>query len=260
VTATVTVRSKSRPSSSPRAKSHRRSGRGKKHRRSWRGKALAITAAVLVLILFGGSLWTIYFSSVFITKRVNVVGTHHLAPTQVSFAAQIPLGVPLARQKLDEIAKRATTLSAVESATATRDWPNTITVTVIERQPVLALDQPDGYAPNRYVIVDKFGVAYETQTSLPAHVVLGVVDPGDTPLLHDVATVAAALPDKLRGKVGRITATSPDDIGLILDSGRKVTWGSAADSELKAQAVMALLKRKPKSSIDVSSPHNPAIR
>jgi cell division protein FtsQ len=220
-----------------------------------RRKALAITAVVLVLVLIGGSLWTIYFSTIFVTKRVNVVGTHHLTPTQVSFAVEIPLGVPLARQKLDEIAKRATTLSAVESATATRDWPNTVTVTVIERRPVLALDQPDGY-----VVVDKFGVAYEKQTTLPAHVVLGVVDPADTPLLHDVATVAAALPDKLRGKVGRITATSPDDIGLILDSGRKVTWGSAADSELKAQVVTALLKRKPKSSIDVSSPHNPAVR
>jgi cell division protein FtsQ len=255
VTATATVRSKSRPSSTPRGKTLRRSGRGKKHRRSLRRKALAITAVVLVLVLIGGSLWTIYFSTIFVTKRVNVVGTHHLTPTQVSFAVEIPLGVPLARQKLDEIAKRATTLSAVESATATRDWPNTVTVTVIERRPVLALDQPDGY-----VVVDKFGVAYEKQTTLPAHVVLGVVDPADTPLLHDVATVAAALPDKLRGKVGRITATSPDDIGLILDSGRKVTWGSAADSELKAQVVTALLKRKPKSSIDVSSPHNPAVR
>jgi cell division protein FtsQ len=216
---------------------------------------LVITAVLLVLTLIGGSLWTIYFSTVFVTKRVDVVGTHHLTATQVSFVAQIPLGVPLARQELDEIAKRATTLSAVESATATRDWPNTITVTIVERRPVLALDRPDGY-----VVVDKFGVAYETQTTLPPHVVLGDVDPADAPLLHEVATVAAALPEKLRGKADRLTAISRDNIVLILESGRRVTWGSAADSELKAQVVTALLKRKPKSSIDVSSPHNPAVR
>ena len=255
MTATATARSTSRPTSGPRGKKRRRPGRGKKSRRSWRRRALTITAVVLVFTLIGGSLWTIYFSTVFVTKRVSVVGTQHLTPTQVSFAVQIPLGVPLARQKLDEIAKRATTLSAVESATATRDWPNTITVTVIERRPVLALDQPDGY-----VVVDKFGVAYETQTTLPPRVVLGEVNPADAPLLHDVATVAAALPDKLRGKVDRITAGGPDNIGLLLESGRSVTWGSAADSELKAQVVTALLKRKPKSSIDVSSPHNPAVR
>ena len=255
MTATATVRSRSRPSSGPPGKKHRRSGRGKKHRRSWRRKALVITAVLLVLTIIGGSLWTIYFSTVFVTKRVDVVGTHHLTPTQVSFVVQIPLGVPLARQELDEIAKRATTLSAVESATATRDWPNTITVTIVERRPVLALDRPDGY-----VVVDKFGVAYETQTTLPPHVVLGDVDPADAPLLHEVATVAAALPDKLRGKADRLTAISRDNIVLILESGRKVTWGSAADSELKAQVVTALLKRKPKSSIDVSSPHDPAVR
>lgn len=255
MTATATVRSRSRPSSGPPGKKHRRSGRGKKHRRSWRRRALVITAVLLVLTLIGGSLWTIYFSTVFVTKRVDVVGTHHLTPTQVSFVVQIPLGIPLARQELDEIAKRATTLSAVESATATRDWPNTITVTIVERRPVLALDRPDGY-----VVVDKFGVAYETQTTLPPHVVLGDVDPADAPLLHEVATVAAALPDKLRGKADRLTAISRDNIVLILESGRKVTWGSAADSELKAQVVTALLKRKPKSSIDVSSPHDPAVR
>lgn len=255
MTATATVRSRSRPTSGPRDKKHGRSGRGKKHRRSWRRRALVITAVLLVLTLIGGSLWTIYFSTVFVTKRVDVVGTHHLTPTQVSFVVQIPLGVPLARQELDEIAKRATTLSAVESATATRDWPNTITVTIVERRPVLALDRPDGY-----VVVDKFGVAYETQTTLPPHVVLGDVDPADAPLLHEVATVAAALPDKLRGKADRLTAISRDNIVLTLESGRKVAWGSAADSELKAQVVTALLKRKPKSSIDVSSPHNPAVR
>jgi cell division protein FtsQ len=68
------------------------------------------------------------------------------------------------------------------------------------------------------------------------------------------------LPDKLRGKVDRLTAISRDNIVLILESGRKVTWGSAADSELKAQVLTALLKRKPTSTIDVSSPHNPAVR
>ena len=75
-----------------------------------------------------------------------------------------------------------------------------------------------------------------------------------------MATVAAALPNKLRGTVDRMTASNRDSITLVLESGRTVTWGSSTDSELKAQVVTALLKRKPKSSIDVSSAHNPAIR
>jgi cell division protein FtsQ len=246
VTATATARPGSRP-----AKTRRR----RKPGRSWRWKAFAITAIVLVLALIGGSLWLVYFSAALVTKQVNVIGTRHLTPTQVSFAVQIPLDVPLARQDLDEIVTRAMTLPPVESATVTRDWPNTITLTVVERRPVVAVHQQDGY-----VIVDKLGVPYQRQPTMPGDVVLAEVSPEDARLLTDVATVAAALPATLRGKVDRITANSRDNIALSLKSGAKVTWGTAADSELKAQVVTALLKRNPKSSMDVSSPHNPAVQ
>ena len=253
--------------SSRRTKASRRTGtsrrrrpastrRRRKSRRSWRRKALAITAILLVLVLLGGSIWVVYFSTAFVTQRVNVIGMRHLTPAQVSFAMQIPVGVPLARQNLDEIAKRAMALPAVETASATRDWPSTITITIVERRPVFAISQPNGY-----LVVDKFGVAYQTQPTLPSQVVLAEVSPTDASLLRDVAAVAAALPGKLRGKVDRITATSGDHIVLSLrNSGPKVTWGSSADSELKADVVTALLKRKLGSSIDVSSPHNPAVR
>ena len=228
---------------------------GRKARRTWRRKALALTAIVLVLTLLAASLWIVYFSSVLVTKRVNVVGTHELTPAQVSLALQIPLGVPLARQDLAEIVARATTLPAVEAATATRNWPNTITVSVVERRPVLAMHQAGGY-----VIVDRLGVAYQTQLTLPRNIVLAEVSPKDARLLSEVAIVAAALPDALRRKVNLITASNRDSIALTLGSGPSVTWGSSADSELKAQVVLALLKRKPQTSIDVSSPHNPAVR
>jgi cell division protein FtsQ len=246
MTATAAASRRTRPASTR--------GR-KKQRRSWRRKALAVSAIVLMLALLAGGLWIVYFSPALVTKRVTVVGTRSLTPPQVSFAIQIPLGVPLARQNLEEIAIRAKTLPVIETATAKRDWPNTITVTVVERRPVLAVQQPNGY-----VVVDKLGVPYQRQRTRPGNVVLAEVNPGDGPLLTEVATVAAVLPAKLRGKADRITANSRDNIVLILASGAKVTWGNAADSELKAQVVTALLKRQPKlSSIDVSSPHNPAV-
>jgi cell division protein FtsQ len=258
MTATATVRrSSSRKSQRSNRKSHRpRSRRGRQAVRSRRRrKALAFIVIALVLALLGAGVWGVYFSTALVTKRVNVVGTHNLTRTQVSLAAQVPLGVPLVRQDLDAIAERTTTLPALEAAAVTRDWPSTITVTVVERRPVLGVRQSSGY-----VVVDKYGVAYQTQPVLPPEVLLAEVNSGDTPLLSEMAIVAAALPHKLRGKVDRITASSRDSIALVLKSGRMVTWGSSADSELKAQIMGALLKQKPKSSIDVSSPHNPTIR
>ena len=249
MTATAVVRrNASRKSPTQRTRRARK-------RRSRRRKAVAFVAIMLVLALLGASLWTMYFSTVLVTKRVRVVGTFDLTAAQVSLAAQVPLGVPLARQDLDAIAQRTTTLAAIEAATAIREWPSTITVTVIERRPILGVRQPEGY-----VLVDKFGVGYQTQQVLPPKVVLAVVNPGDKPLLTEMATVAAALPSKLRGRVDRMTASNGDSIALVLESGRTVNWGSSSDSELKAQIVTALLKREPKASIDVSSPHSPAVR
>ena len=149
-----------------------------------------------------------------------------------------------------------TTLPAIEAASVTRDWPNTITVTVVERRPVIAVRQPEGY-----VLVDKSGVAYQTQHDAAAR---GSARCGRIPGTNRCSAtwprVAAASPKKLRSMVDLMTAGNRDSIALVLESGRTVTWGSSADSELKAQVVTALLKRKPKSSIDVSSPHNPAVR
>lgn len=259
MTATATATRRKRPKGkrkSPKKNprnSARKSAR-KKQRRSRRRKVLVFIVVAVVLALLAGSLWVVYYSSALVTERVNVVGTRDLNPVQVSLTAQVPVGVPLARQDLDAIAERVTAVPAIEAATATRSWPHTITLTVIERKPVFAVLKPDGY-----VVVDKHGVAYQTQPTLPPKVVLADVDPQDKPLLADVAVVATALPKKLNGKVKLITASSRDGIALLLGSGRTVRWGSSADSELKAQVVTALLKRKPKSSIDVSSPHNPAV-
>jgi cell division protein FtsQ len=250
--ATVRRRTSNRPTGK---KTHPRNNRkGRKSRRSGRRKVLAFTSIALVLALLGVTVWGVYFSTALVTKRVSVIGTHGLTPMQVSFAAQVPLGVPLARQDTDAIAERTTSLPPVESAAVTRDWPSTIRITVVERKPVLAVRQPDGYA-----VVDKSGVAYQTKPVMPPEVLLAEVDAGDAPLLSEVAIVATSLPKKLRGMVDRITAGNRDSIVLVLESGRTVNWGSSSDSELKAQVARALLKRKPKSSLDVSSPHNPAV-
>ena len=79
--------------------------------------------------------------------------------------------MPLARQDLDAITERLTAVPSIETATVSRSWPNTITLTIVERRPVLAALQPNGY-----VVVDKYGVAYQTQPTLPPKVVLADVD------------------------------------------------------------------------------------
>ena len=219
--------------------------------RGLRGKV--VLALVLVLAVLAGAGWLVGFSPVLAVERVEVRGAHRLAASSVRQAAAVPLGVPLPRQDLTAIAGRVTSLPQIESAEVSRRWPNTIRVAVVERHPVLGVPQPEGF-----VLIDTRGVAFESQPSLPSGVLEADVDPSDVAVLREVGAIHAAMPAALRGRVERLRGTSRS-VTVVLNGGVKVNWGTGADSALKADIVLALLKRKP-SAIDVSSPHNPAIR
>jgi cell division protein FtsQ len=246
MTATITPpRSRTGGSAAPKPKPRSRTRR----------RALVASLVVLALAaLTAAGVWLVYFSAVLGTQRVSVVGAKQVSADVVREAAQVPLGTPLARQDLDAIARRATSVPAVAAATVSRRWPHTVEVQVTERQPALAVRQPDGF-----LVVDKVGVGFETRSAVPKGVLLADVNPDNAALLSQVAEVAADLPKGLAAKVSTVTATTQDDITLSLQGGVTVTWGPPADSALKAQVVTALLKRHLK-SIDVTSPHNPATR
>ncbi|HET9255152.1 MAG TPA: cell division protein FtsQ/DivIB, partial [Pseudonocardiaceae bacterium] len=131
----------------------------------------------------------------------------------------------------------------------------TVRVEVTERSPVALVRR--GSAAH---LVDATGTDYAT---VP-------IDPPGLPELRvdrigpqDEATVAAlrvltTLPEWLRVQVRSITANSPAEILLRLDSGREVRWGDAADGERKA-AVLRPLLTQPGKVYDVSSPALPTI-
>lgn len=229
--------------------------RAELQRRRSRRRALVRAAVVLLLVLLlAVAGWLVAFSSVFAARHVTVAGQHHLTAAQVRTAAAVPLGRPLARQDLDAIAARAATLPQADTVRVVRDWPNTVAVTVVERAPLLAVLQPNGYA-----LVDGHGIAYETSDSIPDGVVRADADPTNSALLAQLGIVAAALPEGLRGRVTRLQATSAEDITVDLRGGLTVRWGDASESSLKAEIVNAL-RKKAKTAIDVSAPHTPAVR
>jgi cell division protein FtsQ len=208
----------------------------------------------VLLALLAAAGWLVGFSSVFAVTKVGVTNVHRISPDRVREAAAVPLGLSLARQDLTAIDQRVSAIPEVSAATVSREWPNGIKITIVERKPLLGILQPDGYA-----IVDRGGVVFETQPSLPKGVLLADIDPANVALLGEVGTIAVAMPASLTKKVARIGATSANAVNLTLINGVRVNWGSAADSALKAELVATLLKRHP-STIDVSSPHNPAVR
>ena len=230
---------------------------GKKHRSRhprWR-RALRIVAVLAAVALVGTAVWVVYFSTVLDTRQVSVSGTAELTAEQVRQVAAVPFGVPLARQDLNAVARRTTALAPVAAAHVTRRWPHTVQVRITERQPLFGVPSAGGVS-----LVDAEGVAFATRPRLPAGMVRVEADVADRALLTELGRVVTALPPDLDHQVSVIRAASPDEVVVSLTSGLRVLWGDGSDSVLKAEVTQALLQRKPKRTVDVSSPHHPAIR
>lgn len=224
-------------------------------RRQWARRWLAwkyVVALVLVVALVAVGAWLVLASSVLAVDGVEVEGTSMLRAGQVREAADVPVGEPLARVDLDAIRARVEALAAVRSADVTRQWPHQVLITVQERQ-VVAVVEIGG----RIRGMDATGVLFRDYRQAPPGVPL-VQTPPDTrsDALEEAAKVVGALPDDIARLVDHVEVKTVDQISLELRDGREVVWGSADESEQKAEVLAALLPHAAR-SYDVSVPGQP---
>lgn len=227
-------------------------------RRRWVRRLHALRpwlVAVAVLIALGGASWAVFVSSWLGVSHVEVVGTDTTAKREVTNAAGIPAGTPLARVDLAGVQSRVEQIPTVASASVERRWPQAIVVRVTERRPVAAVARGSAWWN-----MDDTGVVYMRAPQLDPD--LPVVELEGPPAAHTLAQVAAvlrSLPTELLSHVDIVTASSMDSIVLRLEDGREVRWGSASESARKAAVLAVLLTRQAK-MYDVSVPSHPATR
>lgn len=234
-----------------RRSEQRRTGRRRVgRRRNWLRWAIPLLAVVLIAT----GVWVVAFSSAFTVQHVRVTGVNELKQVSVRHAGQVPHKRPLARIDVDGIKQRVTDLKRVRSAKVKRSWPDTVQITVTERKPLYRMKHGD-----QTLLVDRKGVSFPPAAKSHKELPKASVDPDRTKLRSDLGTVMAAMPKSLRAKVRHVDASSRDTIQLKLPKGRKVLWGNATDSELKAKVTTGLLKRKA-SVYNVSAPGYPTTR
>jgi cell division protein FtsQ len=109
--------------------------------------------------------------------------------------------------------------------------------------------------------LDADGVVFRDYRTAPKQ--MPRVRPGTnagTDALREAATVVSALPEDLVTRVDHVEVATVDQITLVLRDQRQVLWGSAEESELKAQVVDKLLAAQRAPYYDVSVPGNPTYR
>lgn len=220
----------------------------------WRGW-LPWAVGGLVVVIGGLTVWLFYFSSVLAVSGVKVAGADTVPPATITQVAAAPIGTPLAKVDLSAIAERVRTIQSVADAQVTRAWPNQLKIVVTERVPVVVVT--DG---SNFELVDATGLAFKTVPAKPEGLPEALVVGNRREVtIRSVVTVSAALPVGLRSQVQSISAASPDSITLNLGSKVKVVWGSADDSERKAEVLSVLMKRDAE-VYDVSAPDLPVTK
>ena len=226
-------------------------------RRQWRRRWLTwkpLLAVLVVVVLTTGGLWAVWGSSWFAVSAVQVEGTTSgaLSSAEVRRAAAVPAGEPLAGVDLDAVRSRVEALAPVKAAEVTRQWPDQVVVRVEEREPVAVVRMAGTLRG-----MDEDGVLFRSYRRVPGDLPLVEAQVGaDGDALRESAHVVGALPGDLAAEVALVEVETVDDIRLRLRDDRVVVWGSAAESEEKAEVLVALLER-PGKVFDVTVPGRP---
>lgn len=256
--------------SSPSTRELRRFGRERRaveRREARRFTKRSRTRRAVWLSVFGilgvifGLLAVAVFSPLLSFERLEVRGAVAVDEAAVRAIVEEQLGTPLALLDHEAIRVGLSGIALIRSYTTEVTPPNTLTVHVVEREPVGVLRTESGFA-----VVDAAGVvlsrAEERPDGLPR---INVDAEGASGLgFAAVVEVLLALPPALRSDVDSALATTRDDVRLTLrGGGEAVVWGSADRSELKARVLESLLAARPGGEgleFDVSAPLSPVIR
>ena len=227
-------------------------------RRQWSRRWLTwkyVVASVLLLAAVVGGIWMVWFSSVLAVERVDVTGETTLTDADVLAAARVPVGDPLARVDIAEIASRVRALAVVRTVDVTREWPHAVKISLTERTPIAVVD-----IAGELKGLDSEGVVFRSYARQPPDLPRIQTSSETTQdALREGAAVVAALPGTIAQRVDHLQVDTIDEITLVLRDGREVVWGSSEDSDVKAEVLAALLRQKGH-TFDVSAPGQPTVR
>jgi cell division protein FtsQ len=210
--------------------------------------------AVVALVL--GSVIAAY-SPMFAVEKITVAGAKTLDPAVVQQSLSNQIGAPLALVDADEVKSALGGFPIIESYALEVRPPRELLVRIVERTPIGAIRDADGYT-----VVDAAGVVLSSSAQLPeGRPELEITGGIDSAAFRSAGLVMRSLPADLRATVTTVRATSGDDVTLQLGDGKTVVWGSEKDSVLKAAVLVRLIAASPESSaFDVSSPTVPVVR
>lgn len=232
-------------------------------RQEGRRRLCLLVAAGSIIVVAGAALASTR-SPLLDVDRIHVVGAVETPRAEVVAASGVRPGLALV--DLDEaVALRGVVdLPWVRSASIARQWPSTVTISVVERTAVAAAPAAD----SRWALVDSNGqvVAWaDAPGELPPLAGLDPAGPPGSTLGAGAAgllRVAATVPAELRPRLEAVVAGERGDVDLELQDGGRVRLGEPEQLGEKfrsALSVLAQVDTSRLSTLDVRIPQSPVL-
>ena len=234
-------------------------------------RRLRVLLGVVGLVILVLLAWALLHTGLFAARVVTVTGVHpHTSDAAIEQAAGLGGHPPLIDVDPAATAARVGSLPYIASARVIRHWPDGVTVSVTERVPVAVMAGP---GPS-WSVLDGSGRTLQVLTTPPpgvpvlvVHTTAGVVHPspvgGSLPASATPAlTVSRTLPPAFSAQVVSVSAAPDGTIGLALNSGVTVLFGTATELGAKYEDIAAIIAHGslPRAGvIDVSVPQSPTV-
>ena len=218
-----------------------------------------LAVAVGIVAVLATVAWGVSVSPLLDVDHVHVRGLHHLTAAEVERAAGIHPGDAMVWLDPSRAERALEALPYVRQATVSREWPDTVRVTVHERRPVAWVDGASGKD-----VVDGTGRVLETAVDAPVGLpqLLGVrtvTGVGGTIAPRDGARAAGGLGGFAAGGTASVETTE-HGVVLHLRAGPEVRLGPPSQVAVKVRAALAVLQASAGTEVhyvDVSVPTNP---
>jgi cell division protein FtsQ len=236
------------------ARLRRRDRRRGRRRPAVSGMRLLVTTIVTILVVIAAFV-VAYFTPLMSVRTIEVTGNSAVQAEEILAAAALSEGQPLMQVDTAAAAQRVSMIPRIATVRVKREYPSTITISVVERVAVV-FTQREG---QKY-LMDTLGFEFAQQDPPPGLAELRTANPGSgDPSTRAALTVMGEVPPYVRDQIAAIEVDSPVDIVLRLKDNRTVVWGDDERNVEKAETLRHVLTQEG-TEYNVSSPQNPTFK
>ena len=251
----------------------RRSERRERAKENSRRYLVRIFIGIGIIVALIGGWAALYNSPAFTIQNVEVEGVEHLTADEMSQLANVPTDTTLLRVDTETIRNRLKQTAWVEDATVTRKFPDTIKITVTEREIEAIVEIPNrsGSATKKWAIAkdhiwlmpipEPGSEAAKTTsekiyedaeaalhiTDVPYGTVAEIGQPCQDSNVNNALDIISGMTTDLANHVETVSAAGPAETTLLLDSGVEIAFGKAENIRDKERVILQILEENPDS-------------